>query len=134
MTDLNLKAGMTGEASVIVNASNTALKFGSGTVNVYATPAMVGLMENAAINAVDRYLPEGYASVGTKVEVRHLAPTPIGMEVRAEAELTEIDGFKLKFKIEAYDEKEKIGEGTHSRYVVKLSDFVKKAENKAENN
>ena len=132
MNDFNLKVGMTGEATVIVNSSNTAIKFGSGSVNVYATPAMVGLMENASIDAVDRYLPEGYATVGTKIEIRHMAATPIGMEVTANAEVIEIDGLKIKFKVEAFDKKEKIGEGTHSRYIVKLSDFLRKAESKAE--
>lgn len=133
MNDFNLKVGMTGEASVIVNASNTALKFGSGAVNVYATPAMIGLMENASINAVDRHLPEGYATVGTKIEIKHMAATPIGMKVMANAEVIEIDGLKIKFKVEAFDEKEKIGEGKHNRYIVKLSDFSRKAESKAEN-
>jgi predicted thioesterase len=133
MNDFNLKAGMTGEASVIVNASNTALKFGSGSVNVYATPAMIGLMENASINAVDRHLLEGYVTVGIKIEIKHMAATPIGMKVIANAEVIEIDGLKIKFKVEAFDEKEKIGEGKHNRYIVKLSDFLRKAESKAEN-
>lgn len=133
MNDFNLKVGMAGEASVIVNASNTAIKFGSGAVNVYATPAMIGLMENASINAVDRHLPEGYATVGTKIEIKHMAATPIGMKVMANSEVIEIDGLKIKFKVEAFDEKEKIGEGTHNRYIIKLSDFLRKAESKAEN-
>jgi predicted thioesterase len=128
--DLNLSAGMAGTAADKVTNENTAVKFGSGTVKVYATPAMVGLMEKAAINCVDDKLPAGYASVGTKVEIRHLAATPVGMDVKAEAELIEIDGFKLKFKITAYDSMEKIGEGTHSRYVIKLEEFLKKTEAK----
>lgn len=132
MNDFNLKIGMTGEASVIVNADNIALKFGSSTVNVYATPAMVGLMEKASVNAVEGYLPEGYATVGTKIEIRHMTATPIGMKVTAKAEVIEIDGLKIKFKVGAFDEREKIGDGTHNRYIVKLSDFIKKAEGKAE--
>lgn len=130
MNDFGLKTGMTGEARTMVTEENTALKFGSGTIKVFATPAMIGLMEKASINCVDSSLPEGFASVGTKVEIKHLAATPIGMEVSAGAELLEADGPKLKFRITAYDGKEKIGEGTHSRYIVKLDEFLKKAESK----
>ncbi|MBN1298449.1 MAG: thioesterase family protein [Actinobacteria bacterium] len=130
MNEFNLKPGMEGEVSARVTDENTALKYGSGTVRVYATPAMIGLMEAAAINCVDSRLPEGYASVGTKVDIRHIAATPVGMEVRARAELVEISGAKLKFNIEAYDSREKIGEGTHSRFVVKLNDFLKKVDDK----
>jgi fluoroacetyl-CoA thioesterase len=130
MNDFGLKAGMIGEARTMVTEENTALKFGSGTIKVYATPAMIGLMEKASINCVEGSLPEGFSSVGTKVEVKHLAATPIGMEVAAEAELLEADGPKLKFRITAHDGKEKIGEGTHSRYIVKLDEFLKKAESK----
>ena len=114
----------------MVTEENTALKFGSGTIKVYATPAMIGLMEKASINCVEGSLPEGFSSVGTKVEIKHLAATPVGMEVVAEAELLEADGPKLKFRITAHDGKEKIGEGTHSRYIVKLDEFLRKAESK----
>ncbi|MDD5660094.1 MAG: thioesterase family protein [Actinomycetota bacterium] len=124
MHDLNLKIGLSGQAIANVTEENTALKFGSGTVKVFATPAMIGLMENAAINAVDTLLTDGYASVGTYIEIKHLAATPIGMIVMAKAELVEINGRKLKFKVEAFDEVEKIGEGLHSRYIVKLEDFL----------
>ena len=130
MNDFGLKVGRTGEARAMVTEENTALKFGSGTIKVYATPAMIGLMEKASINCVDSSLPQGFASVGTKVEVKHLAATPVGMEVVAEAELIEEDGPKLKFRITAYDGKEKIGEGTHNRYIIKLDEFLKKAESK----
>jgi len=130
MSDFNLKIGMLGKASTKVTDENTAIKYGSGTANVFATPAMIGLMENASINSVDSYLPKGYATVGTKVEIRHIAATPIGMEVIAHSELMEIDGPKLKFKIEAYDEKEKIGEGTHTRYIINWDEFIKKVEGK----
>ena len=129
--DLNdLKTGMLGEARTRVTEENTALKFGSGSVKVFATPAMIGLMEKASINCVDNFLPDGYASVGTRVDVRHLAATPVGMEVAAEAQLIEIDGFKLKFNVAAFDGSEKIGEGTHFRYIVKLDDFLKNADKK----
>ena len=130
MNDFNLKIGMLGEARTKVTYENTAIKYGSGTVSVFATPAMVGLMEKASIGSVDRYLPKGYATVGTKVEIKHIAATPIDMEVVAQSELLEIDGPKLKFKVEAYDDREKIGEGTHTRYIIKLDDFIKKVESK----
>ena len=130
MNDFNLKIGMLGEARTKVTDENTAIKYGSGAVGVFATPAMIGLMENASINSVDSYLPKGYATVGTKVEIKHIAATPIGMEVVARSELLEIDGLKLKFKIEARDDREKIGEGTHTRYVIKLEEFLKRIEDK----
>jgi fluoroacetyl-CoA thioesterase len=130
VNDFNLKIGMLGKARTKVTDENTAIKYGSGTANVFATPAMIGLMENASINSVDSYLPKGYATVGTKVEIKHIAATPIGMEVVAQSELMEIDGLKLKFKIEAHDDREKIGEGTHTRYIIKWDDFIKKVESK----
>ncbi|MCL4417709.1 MAG: thioesterase family protein [Actinobacteria bacterium] len=130
MNDFNLKIGMLGEARTKVIYENTAIKYGSGSVSVFATPAMIGLMEKASINAVDSCLPKGYATVGTKVEIKHIAATPVEMEVVAKSELLEIDGLKLKFKVEAYDEKEKIGEGTHSRYIIYWDDFIRKVEDK----
>jgi len=130
MDEFNLKAGMLGEARTKVTEENTALKFGSGTVRVFATPAMIGLMEKASINCVESYLPDGFSSVGTKVDIKHLAPTPVGMEVAAEAELVEVDGKKLKFSVKAYDGREKIGEGMHNRYIIRLEEFLKRAEEK----
>ena len=130
MNDFNLKVGMLGEARTKVTYENTAIKYGSGTVSVFATPAMIGLMEKASINSVERYLPKGYATVGTKVEIKHIAATPLDMEVVAQSELLEIDGLKLKFKIEARDDREKIGEGTHTRYIIYWDDFIKKVESK----
>lgn len=122
-----LKIGIVGEAKTIVTPDNTAVKFGSGAVDVFATPAMIGLMENAAINAVDRLLPPGQATVGTKIESTHLTATPIGMEVSAKATLIELDKRRMLFKVEAYDEKEKIGEGTHERFIIDLEKFLQKA-------
>lgn len=128
--DMNLKAGMKAVVEHRVGDKDTAVSFGSGMVLVYATPMMIGLMENAALKAVDPHLPEGYATVGTHLDVKHMAATPVGMQVRAEAELIAIEGKKLKFKVEAYDEKDKIGEGTHSRYIIQVDKFVKSAEEK----
>lgn len=126
----NLKTGMCGKVETIVTDSNTASKFGSGKLEVFGTPAMVAIMEEAAVKAVDSYLPEGYLSVGIALDVKHIAATPPGMSVRAVAELEEIDGKKLTFKVEAFDSREKIGEGTHKRYIVELADFVKRAASK----
>ncbi len=134
LKNFNLKPGMLGEARAKVTEENTALKFGSGSVKVFATPAMIGLMEAAAINCVDGYLPKGFASVGTRIDVKHLAATPIGMEVSAEAELIEVDGPKLKFNVNAYDGKEKIGEGIHFRYIINLENFLTRAQEKTKLN
>jgi len=128
--DLNLSVGMTGEKHEVVTNDNTAIKYGSGSVAVYATPAMIGLMEGAAVKAVDPHLPEGLSSVGTELKIRHTAATPVGLAVRAIAELTEIDGKRLVFTVKAFDEKEEIGEGTHERYVIGLERFMEKAEAK----
>ncbi len=130
MQDINLKVGLSGTARTQVNQNNTAVAYGSGNVDVFATPAMIGLMEKAAIEAADRNLPEGFASVGTRVDIKHLAATPVGMSVTANAILVEAEGPKLKFKVEAYDGKEKIGEGIHSRYVVNLDDLRRRANEK----
>ena len=132
MEEKSLKPGLIGQAIVNVTDENTALKFGSGTVTVFATPAMVGLMEKAAINAVDELLPGGFATVGTHLDIKHLAATPLNMIVVAKAELIEISGNKLKFKVEAFDEVEKIGEGFHSRYIIQLENFLDRTNKKSE--
>lgn len=126
-----LKPGLAGEARTMVDDTNMASSYAHGGVDVYATPAMVGLMEQASINAVDHLLPEGSASVGTWLDVRHLAATPPGLEVWATAELVEVEGRRLKFTIEAFDSVEKVGEGTHERFVVDLERLLAKARAKA---
>ena len=127
----NLEIGMKAEIEHVVLQEHTAMAFGSGLVKVLATPMMIGLMEKAALTAVDENLGEGFATVGTIVNISHLAATPVGMRVRAVAVLTNIDGRKLTFNIEAYDEKEKIGEGTHERYIIELAKFLRRVEEKA---
>jgi predicted thioesterase len=124
-----LQAGLTGEARVIVDTPQLASAFGSGgwKVDVYATPAMIALMEQAAVNAVDHRLPPGHSSVGTRVDIQHLAATPPGVEVRAHAELTRVDGRRLTFQVEAFDPTEKIGSGTHERMVVNLERLLERA-------
>ena len=103
---------------------------GSGKSPVYATPALVALMENAAINACDPQLPEGYNTVGIAMNVKHVAATPIGLTVTAKATLVEQDRKKLTFKIEAHDEAGLVGEATHDRFIIESAPFLAKAEAK----
>jgi len=131
MMSNNLKIGMKAEIEQVVLQQHTAMAFGSGEVKVLATPMMIGLMEKAALFAVDPHLEEGFTTVGTIVNVSHIAATPVGMKVRAIAVLTNIEGKKLTFDVEAYDENEKIGEGTHERYIIDLAKFLKRTEQKA---
>jgi predicted thioesterase len=126
----DLKPGLVGEVTVQVGPAELASAMGSGSVDVYGTPAMIGLMESAAINAVDHLLPEGWASVGTRLDVRHLAPSPPGVEIRARAELVAVDGRRLTFRVEASDPVEPIGEGTHERALVDVSRLVARADAK----
>ena len=121
-----LTVGMKGEATTTVVHENTAASVGAGGVEVFGTPMMIALMENASWQAVLSGLDEGYVTVGTLVDVRHLAATPLGQKVRAEAELLEINGRRLVFKVEAYDERNKIGEGKHERAIVHLERFLSK--------
>jgi fluoroacetyl-CoA thioesterase len=133
MNDFNLKIPMYGKAKSRVTVNNIAIRFGSGSIDTLGTPAMVGLMENAAVNAVDKNLPEGYATVGMDLSIKHTSPTPEGMEVTAIAELTKVEGKKLFFKVEAFDEIEKIGEGIHKRYIVEVDKFRENAREKLNN-
>lgn len=125
-----LTLGLKAEKTETVTDHNTALAYGSGGIRVYATPAMIGLMEGASLAAVEAALPEGFTTVGTHVSVAHVAATPVGMAVRAEAELTAAAGKKLSFNVRAYDETGLIGEGTHERYIVEAVPFVAKADKK----
>ncbi len=127
---MELKPGLTGEASMEVRVGNTAIEVGSGSVPVFATPMLVAIMENAAINAIAAHLPQGTSSVGTRVDCRHLAASPIGMKVTARAELVEVDRKRLLFQIEAFDEEEKVGEGQHERFLIDLEKFLGRSEEK----
>jgi fluoroacetyl-CoA thioesterase len=118
--------GIVGENSELVTAENTAARWGSGLVAGFSTPAMVALMENAAFAATKDLLPKGQTTVGVEVNIKHLAATPVGMTVRARAELLQVDGRKLLFKVEAWDDAEKIGEGTHARFIVDVARFDKR--------
>mgnify|MGYP005955987699 FL=1 len=122
-----VEVGMTGSAETLVERADTAQEVGSGSLLVYATPCMVALMEGAACNALEGKLAEGETSVGTRMDVQHLAATPVGMEVRAESRLTAVDGRRLTFEITAFDEAGEIGKATHERVVVKTERFLEKA-------
>jgi predicted thioesterase len=125
-----LKPGLTGEKIEAVTEDNTAESWGSGGLPVYATPSMVALMEGAAVNAADKLLPPGWSTVGTALDVKHLAATPVGLEVRASAELLEIDGRRLRFRVEAADGTGTIGEGYHDRFIIENDRFLKKTSEK----
>jgi fluoroacetyl-CoA thioesterase len=124
MTDLSkLQPGLTGFARIHVGVEQTAPSIGSGKVPVLATPVMINLIEAASLAAVEHLLPPGHQSLGIHLDVRHFAATPIGMHVEATAELTGIEGRTLSFKVEARDDKEQIGGGTHQRVVVNVARF-----------
>lgn len=120
----NILVGLKYKEEKVVTMNDTAKVFGSGAAEVFATPMMIGLMEAASMNAVKDYLPEGYSTVGTMVSIRHMAATKVGKKVWAEAELVEIDRKRLTFKVEAYDEDKKIGEGSHERFIIDEEKFI----------
>jgi predicted thioesterase len=119
-----LTPGLSAELTISVTEADTAARWGSGLVPVYSTPALVGLMEAAAVKALEGALETGKTTVGGHIDVRHLAATPVGMTIRARAELTAIEGRKLVFQVEAWDEVEKIGEALHERFVIDAEKFV----------
>ncbi len=126
MVEFNFKKGMKGISQTVVSTDNMAEKFSSPMPPSFATPMLVSLMDNAAIDAVKKFLPPGYITVGTSITIRHLAPTPEGMAVTAQAELKEIYQNSLSFEVTAYDEVEKIGEGKVQRYIIDLEKFTEK--------
>jgi predicted thioesterase len=125
-----LTPGLKGSAELVVGEQHTAPKVGSGRVHVLATPVMINLIEAAALAAVEHLLPPGQQSLGTHLDVRHFAATPVGMRVSAEAELTKIDGRLLTFRVSAADAIELIGDGTHERMIVTLERFDQRVQKK----
>ena len=121
---MTLETGIRGEQSVPVTAENTAKTMGSGTLEVFATPALVALAEKTCWMSVADALGEGNGSVGTKLELEHTAPTPVGMTVTCESELVAVEGRKLTFKVALHDEKGPVGGGTHERFVVNDAKFA----------
>ena len=127
-----LEAGIKGTKKIMVTNENTAKTMGSGTLDVFATPAMIALMENTAYESVASELEEGSGTVGTALNVKHVAATPVGMKVTCETELIKVDGRALTFSVKAFDEKGLIGEGEHERFIVFNEKFQEKADAKLE--
>jgi predicted thioesterase len=126
----HLTPGLTGTAEIVVGEEHTAPRVGSGRVHVLATPVMINLMEAAALAAAEGLLPEGYQSLGIRLEIGHYAATPVGMRLVAKAELTGVEGRTLHFRVEANDEKERVGDGLHSRVVVNVARFDERVQRK----
>jgi len=115
--------GLTGTAEIVVGTRDTAPHVGSGKIGVLATPIMVNLMEAAALQAVESYMPPGHQTVGTHLDIKHFAATPVGLRVIAHAELVKVEGRTLTFRIRAEDEREPIGEGFHERLIINVERF-----------
>jgi predicted thioesterase len=129
---MTLKPGLVGEVEARVEAHMLAVAVGSGSLEVLGTPWMVALMEAAACRAVEGRLADAQTTVGTRIDVRHIAATPLGVSVQARAELVEVDGRQLVFNVEAFDSTEKIGEGTHQRALVDVARLMQRADVKRE--
>jgi fluoroacetyl-CoA thioesterase len=131
MLDLSqIQPGQQGAATLLVGEAQTAPEIGSGRVHVLATPVMINLMEAAALDAIEHLLPQGYQSLGIRLDVTHHAATPVGMQVAATARVVAVDGRKVRFEVEARDEKEIIGAGTHERVVVNVARFDERVQRK----
>lgn len=126
-----MEIGIKGRVETVVNENNTAKFVGSGSLDVFATPNMIGLMEQAAQASVAPFLEEGQGTVGTKIEISHDAATPLGMKVWAESELVEIDRRRLVFDVKAFDECGLIGQGRHERFIISNEKFLAKVNAKA---
>lgn len=129
--DIQINVGIKGQLEEKVIYENTAAKFGSGLVEVYATPAMITLMEKTAMLSVLPHLPQGFNTVGTEVNVKHLKASPLGHTIRCESELIEVDGRKLVFKVFAKDDEGDIGHGTHTRFIIETEKFMAKLKKKS---
>jgi fluoroacetyl-CoA thioesterase len=125
-----LRPGLKGTARILVGVEHTAPSIGSGKVPVLGTPVMINVIEAAALAAVEHLLPAGHQSLGIHLDVRHFAATPIGMHVIATAELTGIEGRTLSFRVEARDDKEPIGGGSHQRVIVNVARFDERVQRK----
>ena len=126
----SLTPGLSGSATLVVGEEHTAPRIGSGRVHVLATPVMINLIEAAALEAIERLLPAGHQSLGTLLNVRHIAATPVGMRVTARAEVVGVEGRTVRFRVEARDEKELIGDGFHERVVVNVAKFDQRVQRK----
>jgi predicted thioesterase len=122
--------GLAGYAELVVGEEHTAPSIGSGKVHVLATPVMINLIEAAALDAIERLLPAGYQSLGTHLDVRHVAATPVGMRVKAVAEVTKVDGRTIFFSVFVRDEIDLVGDGAHERVVVNVAKFDQRVQKK----
>ena len=123
---MGITVGMKGVAETLCEREDTAKEVGSGDLLVYATPCMIAMMESAACESIAPFLDEGQSSVGVSMNVTHEAATPVGMEVRAESEVTAVEGRKVTFRVAAYDEAGLIGQGTHTRVIIAAERFLEK--------
>jgi predicted thioesterase len=128
--EFSISPGIEGRKEIIVTAEKTATAFGSGTVDVFATPAMIALMEQTAMESVSNHLPDGFVTVGTEVSVKHLKATLPGKKVSCNSKLIQSEGRKLLFEVNASDETGMIGSGTHIRYIVDKQMFIDNLKNK----
>lgn len=126
----NISVGISGTAEIIVSENELAVTVGSGSLEVFATPCMVALMEKSACNCLSGYIADDFTTVGTEINVRHLSATPAGMKVTATATLTEVNGREFVFDVKAYDEAGLIGEGVHKRFCVNSEIFTQKTYSK----
>ena len=127
---MEITVGMKGEVATLVEREDTAKEVGSGSLLVYATPCMVALMEGAACEAIAEALPDNQTTVGTELSIQHISATPVGLEVRAEAEVIAVEGKVITFEVKAFDEAGEIGKGTHKRVIVNTQKFLEKAYDK----
>ena len=127
---MEITVGMKGEATTMAEREDTAMEVGSGSLLVYATPCMVALMEGAACEAIQEALSDSQTTVGTELNIQHVSATPVGLEVRAEAEVIAVDGKVITFEVKSFDEAGEIGKGTHKRVIVNTQKFLEKAYNK----
>jgi fluoroacetyl-CoA thioesterase len=128
---LDLPTGLAGTAELVVGEQHTAPRIGSGRIRVLATPVMINLIEAAALAAVEQSLPEHHQSLGTHLDITHVAATPVGMKVRARAEVVKVEGRTIHFRVRVDDEKELVGEGDHSRVVVNVDRFDQRVQEKS---
>ena len=124
---MEITVGMKGEVATLAEREDTAKEVGSGSLLVYATPCMVALMEGAACEAIQEALPDSQTTVGTELNIQHISATPVGLEVRAEAEVVAVEGKVITFEVKAFDEAGEIGKGTHKRVIVNSQKFLEKA-------
>jgi fluoroacetyl-CoA thioesterase len=125
-----IRPGLKGVSELVVAEEHTAPRVGSGRVHVLATPVMINVIEAAALQAIEHLLPPGYQSLGTRLDIRHFAATPVGMRVRAEVEVESVEGRAVTFRVSVADEKEPIGDGAHERMVVNVARFDVRVQDK----